>query len=259
MKNFVCGLAIVAFAGAAFGQVTAINSVKIETYIPPFNVGIPSDLTVTNNFPSVVQFDERNFAQTGGFANKHQAMFSKDGVHRYYLHNNESFQLDFDVNMDTLRADGQPRKEGGVVFYNPRPGFTDEGRVHITTDGEIAVFGAAMPFTGFGNTAYAKGTDAHMSFRYYAPGEIDPLAAYRLIATTVNGVFDSGIKLWGIETDGTNGFNDGTYFGFVAQHQRLPVTGEFATTTYGNVKIVPAPGAAALLGLAGLVAGRRRR
>lgn len=259
MKTLGFATAMAVFAGSAFAQIGAINGVKIETYIPPFNVAIPSDLTTTNNYPALVQFDERNFALQGGFANKHQALFSTDGgTSAYALQNSDSFRLDFTVNVNTLRPDGQPRKEGGLVFYNPRPGFVDEGRVLVASDGEIAVFGGAMPFTGFGN-AYVKGTTASLSFTYFAPGELGPKAAYRLTATTTLGNFDSGIKVWGDETDGTNGFNNGTNFGFLAQNQRLPVTAEFATTTYGGINIIPAPGAAALLGLAGLATARRRR
>lgn len=198
----------------------------------------------------------------GGFANKHIGYLSSDGgATSLNLHTLQSWTMDFDVK---LTAPGiGPRKEAGIRIENPRPalGYTDEGLVLIASDGEVAVFGGVMPFTGLGNS-YSLGETAHVTFRYFAPGEADPvLGAYQLIfSDPIKGVKDSGIKIWGAaEPDGTRGFNDGTKIGFVAQNQRNPLIDDEGDFIYSNISIIPAPGAAALLGLGGLVAGRRRR
>lgn len=195
----------------------------------------------------------------GNFANKHLGYLSKDGgATQLGMTGGQSWTLDFDVKI-TAPA-GQPRKEGALQIENPRTGFVDEGHILVASDGEVAVFGGAMPFTGFGNS-YTLGQTAHVTFKYFAPGVQDPtLGAYQLIfSDPVLGVKDSGIKIWGVETDGTVGFNNGTKLAFVAQNQRNPIINDESDFVYSNIQVIPAPGAMTLLGLGGLVAGRRRR
>ncbi|MCC6678859.1 MAG: PEP-CTERM sorting domain-containing protein [Phycisphaerales bacterium] len=198
----------------------------------------------------------------GSFANKHMGYLSGDaGASPLNLHIGQSWSLDVDVKISA--PSGAPRKEGAIQIENPRPslGFVDEGHILVASDGEVAVFGGAMPFTGFGNS-YTLGQTAHLTFRYFAPGEMDPtLGAYQLIfSDPVLGVKDSGVKIWGAgEPDGIKGFNDGTHLAFVAQNQRNPVIDDSSDFIYSNITIVPAPGALALLGVGGLVAARRRR
>lgn len=201
-------------------------------------------------------------AGQGQFANKHVAWLSSDGgATRHQGNLNQSFTLNFSVKID-VAAPGI-RREAGIEVRNPRPslGYTDEGQLLIASDGEVAIFGGVMPFTGLGNV-YTAGTTAQVSWQYFAPGTADPvLGAYRLIFTdAVTGIHDSGLKFWGAaEPDGLFGFNFGTEFGLKAQNQRIPIINDFSDITYSNVSIVPAPGALALVGLGGLIAGRRRR
>ena len=167
----------------------------------------------------------------------------------------------FNVNI-TVAAPGV-RREAGIQVLNPRPslGFTDEGQMLIASDGEVAIFGGVMPFTGFGNV-YTAGTTASVLWEYFAPGTADPiLGAYRLRFTdAVTGLHDSGLKLWGAgEPDGLFGFNFGTEMALKAQNQRIPTINDFSDIAYSNFSIVPAPSAVALLGMAGLITGRRRR
>lgn len=197
----------------------------------------------------------------GGNTNKHVGWFSDDGgATRTTSQASQSFQLRFDVTMNAPA--GQPRKEAGIEVHQPRPNnippFTDEGQVLIASDGEVAVFGAAMPFTGLG-FVYTLGTTAHVSFTYYAPGDLGSTqAAYRLIFDdAVTGVHDSGFKYWGMETDGINGFTD-AFIGLKAQNSRNPFINDTSDILYNGVSI-PAPGVAGLLGLGGLVAMGRRR
>ncbi len=209
-----------------------------------------------------LEFDETFTALApGGNTNKHVGWFSDDGgATRTTSSGNQSFQLNFCVQINALA--GQPRKEAGIEVHQPRPNhippYTDEGQVLIASDGEVAVFGGVMPFTGLG-FIYTLGTTAQVSFTYYAPGDLGSTqAAYRLIFTdAVTGTHDSGYKYWGNESDGLNGF-EGTYMGLKAQNSRNPFLNDTSVIEYSCVTI-PAPSAAGLLGLAGLAAARRRR
>jgi len=214
---------------------------------------------------ATVEFNEQFPAGTlnEGFANKHVAWLSDNGGASHFAANYaQGFTMNFDIKID-CPVPGGPRKEGGLFVRNPRPAlnYTDEGMVLVASDGEVAVFGGVMPFTGMGHV-YTAGTTAQVSFQYFAPGEVDPVVgAYQLIFTdAVTGVHDSGLKLWNAgEPDGLFGFNHGTEFAFVAQNQYIPVINDYSDISYNNLHIVPAPGALALVGLGGLCAGRRRR
>ncbi len=260
-------------AGAAQASIVNANGYRVDARI--FNDFAASNLTINGtNYPTQssgaisglaggVPFVEQ-FPQLtpGNFANKHVAWFSEDnGATRTDAKVSESFQLNFCVTMNAPA--GSPRKEAGLEIHQNRPNhvppYNDEGQLLIASDGEVALFGAVMPFTGFGNTTYTLGTTAAVQFTYYAPGDLGPMAAYRLIFTdAVTGVHDSGLKFWGVESDGINGLTD-AFLGFKDQNQRNPFIADSIDLTYDCVTIVPAPGAAGLLDLGGLVAMRRRR
>lgn len=279
MKKSAALFVIVAAAGSVFaGDISQVNgfSVDLRTpfnfiptsnlqYGPAFNATTAAPAPATVALPgNSVEFYEQFPAGTPntGFANKHVAYLSTDGgASHFTATKNQSWTMNFDVLVD-VAAPGV-RREAGLRVENNRPnlGYTDEGLLLIASDGEVAVFGGVMPFTGLGNV-YTAGTTAQVSFQYFAPGVADPVVgAYRLIFTdAVTGVHDSGIKLWNAgEPDGLFGFNDGAKFAFVAQNQYIPVINDFSRIRYNNVSIVPAPGALALMGLGGLIAGRRRR
>ena len=171
-----------------------------------------------------------------------------------------------------MRARSAPRAACKVLLggmetassLQPRPGlgFTDHGMVLIGSDGEVAVFGAAMPFSGLGATAYTLGTTAAVTFNYFAPGVHDPTkGAYQLIFNdAVTGVHDSGVKLWGDEIDGIVGLTNAN-IGLRLQNQRNPVINDVGDVLYSNVVItaaVPEPASLAMLSLAGLLVFRRR-
>ncbi len=279
MRKFVSLVAFAALAGVAHAQdMSQVNG--YHTWGRLFDDFTGSQLTINGvNTPSTgmpgpelgsiagqagpVHFVE-NFAQgePGNFANKHVAWLSYDGgASRAQTNVFQSWSMEFNVNMSV--GSGAPRKEAGIEVWQNRPGlgFNDEGQVLIASDnGEVAVFGGTMPFTGFGTGCYTVGTTAHVSFQYYAPGTVDPTkGAYRLIFTdAVTGVHDSGFKIWGTEPDGIVGLT-GAHIGLKDQNQRNPFIADSADVLYSNISIVPAPAALGLIGLAGLAGTRRRR
>jgi hypothetical protein len=279
-------LAVAVCAGSALADISTVNGYRVEARV--FNDFASSNLTINGTSyngapsggaivgPGSVLFQE-TFAQgtTGNFANKHLAYLSTNAGATPYGHVfGQSFSLNFTARINS-GISTEPRKEGMLQIENVRPGFTDNGSVLLGSEGEVAIFGGAMPFfscrvpssAGVGAVGvtgvdwYTPGTTATVSFSYFAPGVVDPtLGAYRLDFTdSVNGFRSSGLKVWGVEGDGVNGFMGGTRFAFQAQNQRNPAIADSSTMEYGNISIVPAPGAAALLGVAGLLAARRRR
>ena len=266
--------AFTALAGVAMADdISQANGLAVTTRL--WNDFGTSNLTVDGTGRAQVREDyaksgldwhvnEKFAAGTvGNYANKHIAYLSKDGgATAMGLHASQSWVLDLDIKISA--PNGAPRKEGAIQIENPRPGlgYTDEGRILVASDGEVAVFGGVMPFTGFGNNVYTRNTTAHLRFEFYAPGAVDAvLGGYRLIFTdAVTGVHDSGIKLWGAsEPDGTTGFNEGTRLGLVVQNQRNPFINDESDFMFSNVTVVPAPGTIGLMGLIGLAASRRRR
>lgn len=278
MKSMKLGLALFVVAGtagiAAADDFTSANSYFVQARL--WNDFSATNLTINGvSYPAPgtgsiagtggpVVFDEQ-FAQgaTGNYANKHVAWFSNDGgASPMTTNRGQSWSLAFTVNMAANST--TPRKEAGIEIHQPRAGgaWIDEGQVLIASDnGEVAVFGATLPFTGFGTGVYTAGTTASVLFEYFAPGVQDPsLGAYRLrFLDAVTGMHDSGIKVWSnSEFDGVIGLTNAT-IGLKDQNQRNPFIADGIHLVYDGVTLVPAPGAAALLGLAGLAGLRRRR
>ncbi len=289
MKNVfaMSALALVAFAGSAFAQdITSVNGFQFQARVfndfPATNLmygpaGAPAlAAPAPGNYPLApfatgVQISEQ-FAQgaAGSFANKHQALLSNDGgATPFGVSQFQSFTLTSTITINAGAAN--PRKEGGMVFYNNRGnGFIDEGRLLVTSDnGEVAMFGANMNFFGFGAGTYTPGTTASMSYQYFAPGTAGTpnagIAAYRvLFLDAVTGLHDSGMvsfdPVGAIDPNApANGFNTGSQLGFLAQNQRSVFIADSSDMIYGAPTIIPAPAGLALLGLAGLGAARRRR
>lgn len=228
---------------------------------------------------------EESFAQfsQGNFANRHLAFFSNDGgATEYALQNNQGFRVNYRMRLATTGPTGvgSPiNSEGGFWIHNPRVNeqgntFIDEGGLFTVTNGTVFVGGAGMGFSllgegGFNNPnvppLYTAGGLADVSFIYNAPGDAGALASYRVIFTdqTSGRTVDTGdrpfapIIINNVPTE--NGFNNGAVIGFRFQHSRNPLIQTDIDHQIGLISIIPAPSAAAVMGLGLLVAGRRRR
>jgi hypothetical protein len=142
-----------------FADITDINSWKVETRI--FNDYPDSNLVVVENFSSLLSFAEDDFGE-GGYANMHAGWFSSDGgATRRKVATSEAFDIRTTALLDAGSL--SPRKEAGFRFNTPTLG---EALFIITSDGEVAAFGANFPFYKFGDDAYEPGTEVEMGVIY---------------------------------------------------------------------------------------------
>lgn len=248
---------VVLFAGLAAGlMLTAVASARpvptsIQVVPRIFNDYPNSTLTIFNKYPNQVVFNESNFG-SGGFANRHTAFFSDDGGTTPIDWNyGDAFALGFTLDLDATPATG---REAG--FHADLFGL---GFFGVLSNGEIAAFGSILPFHSFGNV-WTPGTPVRLTM-IHTPGNGDGVTP-GTIPSTMEYKYDAGA---GIVSSGAIPFNTGEggipsnfpfYLGFGVQNQGAP--GGSSNADFRNV-IVPAPGAAALLGLGGLLAMRRRR
>ncbi len=245
----VCGF-------AATAQVTGIDSFIVQER--RFNDFAGTTLVVNNSFPSL-QFTETGFPGSGGFANQHVGWFgTSGGTQRAAFANQGAFDISVTINLDPVH-DG-PRKEAGFRFDTLIGG---EGFFRLTSDGEVAAFGAFFPFFTFGNDAYQTGTDAVLRMIYRPDDDADPFDGD---AATIEYIFNGMSSGRLAVANAENGFFGPESTGFAAQGgffiQASPnAAGDDGyTVSFNNaVFLVPAPGAAACLGAAGLLASRRRR
>jgi len=131
-------------AGSASGQISTINS---AVYTPRQFDDVPTaTLTVVENYPSLISFEEQNVSQPTGFANRDSWHFSNNsGASPYLFNNSDAFTITMTL---TLTGDPiSPRKEAGFVFNNP---LNDAGEFIVNTDGhEFVAFGGFLPFYAF--------------------------------------------------------------------------------------------------------------
>lgn len=245
---------VLAASGSAFAT---YNGVQIRERI--FNDRPDSQLLITNAYPAFVRIQEAGFGP-GGFANRHSAYLSRDG-------GATAFDIDyadaFDISM-TVNHIAQTNVAVEAGFQADLFGFSYFGQL---PNGEIAAFGGIFPFVSFGIQPFA----ASISLRIiHDPGDgdgINPLPAggtpstFEYIYDIGGGPVSSGqLPLGGTEGGIPDGGGD-FLLGFGAQHNGAAEQGAFADTIFKDIVVskIPAPGAAGLLALGGLVALRRRR
>ncbi|MBX3381633.1 MAG: VPLPA-CTERM sorting domain-containing protein [Phycisphaeraceae bacterium] len=273
--------AVVAIAGAAVSASAGVTSANA------FNV----QYRVWNDYPSSVITPTIPGGQTGyarivenmnppgtsdpqKFANRHFAYLSEDGgATKLAMLNNQSFKISYKMKLNSnIDNDGSgqlwpQQPEGGLFFGNDRGGgFIDEGGIFVVGNGTVFVGGANQRFSLIGDhnngtDAFKKGDILEMSYTYYAPN--GGTAAYAVEFHNLTTNFSKTVVNTFDVTGGpdANGFNDGSWVGFRWQHTRNPLVdgGTVNDIEYYDIAIVPSPAGASLLGLAGLVAARRRR
>lgn len=242
----VVAFAALASAGAASG---AINGVFYHDRL--FNDYPNSDLTVVRNYPTQIKYTETNFG-AGGFANRHSAYFSEDGGTTPKDFNYaDAFDLCITLDLDATPAGG---REAG--FHTDLFGL---GFFGVLPNGEIAAFGSILPFKTFGSV-WTPGQPVQLRMTH-VPGDGDGVGSFT-VPSTLEYQYNLGS---GWVTSGAIPFTTGEggipqnfdfFVGLGVQNQGAP--GGTSVADFTNIK-VPTPASAALLGVAGLIAGRRRR
>lgn len=254
MRAIVTAALIAATAGTATANVAGINGLNQQNRI--FNDFPASNLTVTDNYPATFRYEEDNFTG-GGFANKHAAWLSDDAGATAMDFNYDDA---FDIKTTVVDAStGLGAAEVGIVTDLFGFGFFGAG----LGGGEIAAFGATLPFHSFGFGLYTAGDtlDLRMIYRAGATEFVDTSTIEYRYQINGGGWVSSG------EIPFTNtemGFPSGTpesqfiqKIGFGVQFNNAG--GGAADVTFSNIMVSPTPGTAALLGLAGIAGIRRRR
>lgn len=254
MKSFIISaMFVLAASGSAFAT---YNGVRVNERI--FNERPLSALTITNNYPTSIRFEENNFGP-GGFANRHAAYLSEDGGAT-----NADFDygdpFDITVSVNHLLSTNVAVEAGiqsdlfGLGFFGQLP------------NGEVVSFGSVLPFFSFGFQPFGASIDLRI---VHDPGTGDGINPLPLGGTpsTIEYLYDLGsgwvssgqIQMTGLEGGIPSAFP--FFLGFGVQHNGSTEIGAFADTVFDNINVekIPAPGAMALVGLAGLVGLRRRR
>jgi hypothetical protein len=254
LHRLVSAVAVGFVSAAASAQITSINSQVLG--LRYFNDIPTSTLNAINNYPALTQFSETFNGATQGI-NRHIGALSNNGSDPYRALPSESWE--FAV---TLRISGPAAREAGIHVgklgqvspYNV--GALTGQLTAIADNGEIACFGAWLPFFSNNQPQFAnfprasRDTDIRLRMLYDASD-----FSFMYI---INEQFSTG-KL----------FMDAGAINFLqtAGEQSIGVYGQLGPTstaqtgviTFTNYSIIPAPGAAAVLGLAGLAFSRRRR
>ncbi len=249
MRALTTAVFATAISSVAFADVTSIDSAIIEER--RFNDFPDTTLNTTNNFPAEVQFTEQNYSGSG-FANRHDAIMSADGGATVYtLDNDTPFDISVDVNL--FVGSVSPRKEAG---WRMDTNLIGEQFFQLTSDGEVAAFGGALPFHTFGGDAYTPGETVTLRMVYTPDddddaGDGDAATMEYFLNDVSSGPLDFG--------NTENGIITGTDLRFVGQFQPdLSNPSDFAQATFTNAVFVPEPTSIVLLSLAAAAAWRRR-
>lgn len=249
-------------AGAVVSSALAtppINSAVLNTRV--FNDFPNSTLTAVDLYPGVIEFFDGPVGP-GTFANRHNFRLSENNSTAASFMNGDAFAFEADV---TLLGTGPV--EGGLEvspWYSSNVGGQFNMRLN---DGEVAVFGHRLPFYSFTanhGILYAAGTTVHQKMVYRPNGlsSASP-ATMEYIYTDASGTYSSGERAFDegnpSEPYGTWGILDFASVGGFVQVMNFDAGQHSAGVRFENMSFVPAPATMALLGLAGIVASRRRR
>src|SRR5262249_429777 len=154
------------FSNIDFETTPSPNSAEIHERV--FNDCPTSTLVTTNNYPSLISFDDSN-VDCFGFANLHVWHFSENAaLHPAIFNTNATFRFETDS-----KIEGTGGGEGGILVA-PWYSHNADGLFNVrATDGEIACFGGRLPFytfTGAFGLRYTKGNPIHLGVIYTANG-----------------------------------------------------------------------------------------
>jgi hypothetical protein len=231
-------------------QASTINSVILH----PRDINdVPaSTLTVVNNYPSLVSFDDQRVSGESGFANRHVWDFSSDaGATSHPFQNNDFFQASMTL---TLTGTGSTRKEAGFLLHSSVAGY---GQFSVDTDGhEVVAFGGPFPFFAFPRT-FNSGDTITLGLTYFLDGN-----GKRAIVYSANGVQSPIEEFANIEQGITDNSTLGGYLQVLNNGLDPSNSG---TALFQNISIaVPEPMSIVLLGtglifVAGYCLRRKRR
>lgn len=252
-----------ACATASAGIASGINGVVDARRT--FNDFPSSTLNITNNYPTSVTVSEGPFG-VGGFANRHIFWYSGDaGATRMDFDYSDAFDLSMTLDLNGSNLEG---REAG--FQADLFGF---GYFGCLPNGEIAAFGSILPFHSFG---LVGNPDAVTQLRMiHVPGTgdgVNPIgggtpSTIEYLYNQGSGCVSSGPKAF---TTGEGGIPSNFSFNLGFGIQARGTQGPFGSqdevpavpydVTFSNFSnSIPAPGAAALLGMIGVAGLRRRR
>jgi hypothetical protein len=233
-------LTLAAMGLALMGTASAVDFNGVKIIERAWNNSPSSVLTTTNNYPSLIQFDE-SFSVAGGFANQHRWLLSTDGGATAY-----GWQVGtpIDISMTVNLTTNNTALNSEAGFYADKFG---DSKFLVRADGGVVAFGGAFNFFDWG-TVYTPGTDAVLRVKYDGAGQVEMF---------FNGI-SSGVLPPGY---GEGYWLDGMVFGGYAQH--LVGAGHDVTTTFSNITIGAVPEPATMIalgaGLLGVLARRRRK
>ena len=243
-----------------FSQVNSFSTVN-RWYAGPTDYPGTTITTPNGGLPSL-RFQESNYIPFTGFATRNVGFLAVGGV-PIQFDGFQSFRVDTFV---TINSTGGSATEAGFMIGTapnlPSSAGADTGDFHIRLpDGEIAAFGSQNPF--FANNNPFNGGNAHpwptiASNTTYQMTFIYNTSAFgSSMNFGVNGVFTGDLAM------GDPRLHSGALIGVFAQgpNNNGVTAGSYSKDViFTNTTItVPAPAAASLLGLGGLLAARRRR
>ncbi len=229
-------LALLALGAVAVANAVTFNGVKIIER--NFNDSPSSILTTTNNFPSMIQFDE-TFTAAGGWANQHQWRLSTDGGATAY---GWVYGTPIDISMTIKLETNNAGLNSEAGFYADKFG---DSKFFVRADGLVEAFGGAFNFYSWGNV-YTPGTEATMRVLYNGTDQVE--------------LFFNGVSSGAMNPGyGEKYWLPGMIFGGYTQN--LVAADHHITTTFTNINAVPEPLTiiGLSLGIAGLIAKRRRK
>lgn len=240
-----------ALAGVAMAQQPTGFAAGLNYF--PDNLGISTTTVTQNNYPSVLQISESLPSGVVLGTSRHVGTFTSGPNTPFVVQNLQpwSYQV-------TVRMSGNSSREiglhiGSLGAFPPGNAGAITGQLMVNANGEIAAFGAWLPFFSNNQPQYASLPRGARDQDFTLGFSVVPTASSVAVTYSVNGANIGPFELDPGAFSFYNGLANtaGTY---VQNSGAGSSTGTFTNWSY-----VPTPGSAAVLALGGLVAARRRR